>query len=230
LLAPFDATFVAGIAQARKLTAAGVRRVVHTPFGVDTRTFHPGAGSNERRHELTRGMAGALLVGVGRFAVEKRWDVVIDAFARVRMGRPAAMVLYGDGPERSRLERRAPPGVYFAGFEKDAAKLASALASADVLVHGCPYETFGLAVAQAAACGTPVVVPDQGGAVESADPSCSETYAGLDAVACAAAVERLLSRDSRELRALALGAASRAPTADQHFARVLSVYGELLQG
>ena len=56
----------------------------------------------------------------------------------------------------------APPGVRFTGFEKRREALASALASADVLVHGCPFETFGLGVAEAVACGLPVVAPDEG--------------------------------------------------------------------
>lgn len=229
LLAPFDATFVAGVAQARKLRSAGVKDVVLVPFGVDVRMFHPGARSEARRRELTRGMPGRLLVGVGRFAVEKRWDVVLDAFARVRSGHQATLVLFGDGPERERLERRAPPGVYFAPFEKDRAKLASAVASADVLVHSCPYETFGLAVAEAVACGVPIVVPDKGGAPESADPSCSETYRSLDADACAAAIVRLLARSGPDLEARARAAAARTPTIDQHFARVVSVYEDLLR-
>lgn len=229
LLAPFDATFVAGVAQARKLRSAGVKHVVHVPFGVDVLMFRPGARSEARKRELTRGMPGALLVGVGRFAIEKRWDVVLDAFARVREGRAATLLLFGDGPERERLERRAAPGVYFANFEKDRAKLASAMASADMLVHSCPYETFGLAVAEAAACGLPVVVPDKGGAAESADPSCSETYRSLDADACAAAIERLLARSGPELEARAIAAAARVPTVAQHFASVLSVYDALLR-
>jgi alpha-1,6-mannosyltransferase len=115
------------------------------------------------------------------------------------------------------------------GFEQDRARLASALASADVLVHGCPYETFGLGVAEAVACGAPVVVPDAGGAAASADRTCSETYASLDAEACAAAIERVLSRSTGELRAYALEAAARVPTAAQHFERVTSVYRDLLR-
>jgi alpha-1,6-mannosyltransferase len=228
VLAPFDATFVAGVAQARRLIDAGVRRVVHVPFGVDARTFHPGLRSEARRHELTGGAHGALLVGIGRFAVEKRWDVVLDAFARLRERRSAVLVLFGDGPDRANLEKHAPTGVQFAGFETDRSRLASALASADVLVHGCPCETSGIAIAEAVACGIPVVVPDKGGAAEGVDRRCSETYASLDAEACAAAIDRLLARSGPELRALALGAASRVPTVDEHFERVLSVYSELL--
>jgi len=230
LLAPFDATFVAGVGQADRLRAAGVPKVVRVPFGIDVATFRPGAGTPARRRELLAGAgdSAVLLVGVGRFAFEKRWDIVLEAFGRLRLRREAVLVLFGDGPERARLERIAPPGVRFHGFERDRARLAAALASADLLVHGCPYETFGLGVAEAVSSGLPVVVPDDGGAAESADASCSETYRSLDAEACAAAVERLLQRDRPELRTRSLEAAQRVPTIEQHFSRVLATYDELL--
>jgi alpha-1,6-mannosyltransferase len=230
LLSPFDATFVAGTAQARKLRAVGVRNVEHVPFGVDATLFQPGARDPGARSKLLGGATGPLLVGVGRFSIEKRWDVVLEAFGRIRERYPAArLALFGDGPERGRLERRAPAGVAFPGFEKDRHLYAAALASADLLVHGCPYETFGLAVAEAVACGVPVVVPDLGGARESADPSCSAAYRSLDAEACAAAVIHLLARDPVELRGRATDAAARVPTVQQHFERVLAVYTQLLQ-
>ena len=229
MLAPFDAVFTGGLAQAGHLRAAGVPNVQYVPFGVDVRIFQPAARSAARRHELVDGEREALLVGVGRFAVEKRWDVVLDAFEQVRARRPARLVLFGDGPEGERLKRRASPGVRFVGFERDRHRLATALASADVVVHGCPYETFGLSIAEAVACAVPVVVPDQGGAGESRDPSCGETYRSLDAAACAAAILRLLERDPSELRARALAAAGQVPTADAHFAQVLSVYDGLLR-
>ena len=232
LLWPFDAVFAAGRAQANRLRRAGVRDVIHVPFGVDTGTFHPGA---RREDERARWLAGAkdgavLLVGVGRFAVDKRWDVLLDAFAQIRNSRPAVLVLFGDGPERERLEARAPPGVRFAGFEQDRAKLARALASADLLAHASPYETFGLGVAEAVACGLPIVVPRSGGAAESADPDSSEVYADLDVSECAAAIERLLCRDPGELRARALDAAARVPSIERHFSTVLDAYGDLLRG
>jgi alpha-1,6-mannosyltransferase len=231
LLAPFDAIFVAGLAQANRLIAAGVTRIVRVPFGIDVATFCPAAATPARRRELLGGArdSAALLVGVGRFAFEKRWDVVLEAFGRLRSHREAVLVLFGDGPDRARLERVAPPGVHFPGFDRDRTRLATSLASADLLVHGCPYETFGLAVAEAVASGLPVVVPDAGGAAESADPSCSETYRSLDAAACATAIERLLLRDRIELGMRAREAAARVPTTAQHFSRVLATYDDLLR-
>src|SRR5581483_1920889 len=52
LLAPFDATFVAGRGQAGRLRAVGVPRVFHVPSGVDTATFRPGAGDLGVRERL----------------------------------------------------------------------------------------------------------------------------------------------------------------------------------
>jgi alpha-1,6-mannosyltransferase len=230
LLAPFDAIFAAGRMQAEQLRAAGVARVIHVPFGVDARTFTPAARSAEWRRQWLNGDGdGApILVGLGRFAHEKRWDVVLDAFARVRARRKAVLVLYGDGPERRRLEERAPPGVRFVGFEQDRDKLARALASADVLVHASPCETFGLSIAEAVACGLPIVVPDAGAAADHAQPGCGEVYRSLDASACAVAIERILDRPKNETRASALDAAGRVPTAEGHFRQVLETYGDLL--
>jgi alpha-1,6-mannosyltransferase len=118
--------------------------------------------------------------------------------------------------------------VRFPGFEPDRARLAERLGAADLLLHGCPYETYGLGVAEAVACGLPVVVPDAGGAADSVDPASGETYRSLDAEACAAAAERLLARDRGQLRASALDAADRVPTMEQHFGAVLGTYDELL--
>ena len=165
----FDATFVAGKLQAEKLRAKGVPRVIHVPFGVDGAVFRPESRSEEVRRSLL-GEAprhARLLIGVGRFAFEKRWDVVLDAFVAVRDRHHASavLVLFGDGPERAAMEARVQgrPDVRFVGFERDRSRLAAALASADLLVHACPFETFGLGVAEAMSCGLPVVVPDSGG-------------------------------------------------------------------
>jgi alpha-1,6-mannosyltransferase len=230
LLAPFDATFVAGSEQARSLRSAGVRDVVHVPFGVDTRMFHPGQRSEARRRELLDGAAGPVLVAVGRLAIEKRWDVVLAAYERLRPRHPGAvLVIFGDGPERSRLEHASTPGVRFVGFERDRRRLAEALASADLLVHACPYETFGLGVAEAVACGIPVVVPDAGGALSSADPDARAVYASLDAEACATAIAKVLADGAYAARTRSLAAAARVRRVEDHIRAVLSAYEDLLR-
>ncbi len=235
LLGACDVTFSASKWQTAKLESHGIERVRHISFGVEKRIFAPSARSEARRRELFGSdrapPEATLMIGVGRFAVEKRWDVVLDAFAEVRAGGvDARLVLFGDGPERPALEAKVAgrDDVRFFGFEKDRAALASALASADVLVHGCPYETFGLGVAEAMSCGLPVVVPDEGGASENVDRTSGEIYPSLDAHACAAAIVRLLARDKGELRARALVAAKKIGTVEDHFEAVLDAYRELL--
>ncbi|HEY8077078.1 MAG TPA: glycosyltransferase [Labilithrix sp.] len=235
-----DATLVAAEWQAKKLASHRVPRIRRVPFGIERETFRPSARSFERRRELLA-LAGhdanddacAVLVGVGRFAIEKRWDIVLDAFLRVRRARDCVLVLFGDGPERERMRARVAgvPGVAMPGFTKDREALASSLASADALVHGCPFETFGLSIAEAMSCGLPAVVPDEGGAAEMHADGAGEIYRALDADACATAVERLLDRlakDDTSVREAASRAASRLPTVREQFEAQVALYTQLL--
>ncbi len=230
-----DATFVAAKWQVDKLRAHGLERVVEVPFGVERAEFTPARASEARRRELLGSAPpdAKLLVGVGRFAVEKRWDVVLDAFVKLRETRDAVLVLFGDGPERERMRARVAgrDDVRFEGFVRDRAELASALASADALVHACPYETFGLSIAEAMSAGLPVVVPDQGGAAELADDASAERYTSLDVDACARAMARLLDREATgrdALRAAAVRAAERVPNVRGQFVSLFAEYERLL--
>ena len=229
-----DATLVAARWQVEKLRAHGVPRVTHVPFGVEKSVFAPAARSEEARRELSAGApdGAALLVGVGRFAWEKRWDVVLDAFLQVTSSVPARLVLFGDGPERAAMVARVAgrTDVVFAGFERDREKLARALASADVLMHGCPFETFGLGVAEALCAGLPVVVPDEGGAAELADGGGGIRYKTGDANGCARAVLDLLSNDPAKARVHAIHAAASILDVREQFANACDTYRALLAG
>jgi alpha-1,6-mannosyltransferase len=244
-----DATLVASAYQVGKLTAHGVPNVIHRPFGIEKGIFRPDARSFETRRDLlalagrdtgTRSDAVAVIVGVGRFAIEKRWELVIDAFLRLRVrGRDAVLILFGDGPERDRMKERARVGedgrfardIVFPGFSKDRKGLAANLASADMLLHGCPFETFGLSIAEAMACGLPCVVPNDGGAGEMHDPESGEQYAANDVTALTDAAERLLDRiakDPDRLRTAAARKAQSLPTVREQFEHQLSLYEDLL--
>lgn len=239
-----DATLVAADWQVAKLTAHGVPRVVRVPFGIERDVFRPDARSYEARRELlalashdTRRDDATIFVGVGRFAVEKRWDVVIDAFLQLRARAPERdmiLVLLGDGPERERMVARASGSadIVMPGFIKDRQAHARMLASADVLLHGCPFETFGLSIAEALSCGLPAVVPDEGGASEMHVRGAGERYRALDVDACASAAERLLARIAREpeaVRSAAVKAAERLPDVVEQFEGQIALYRELLE-
>jgi alpha-1,6-mannosyltransferase len=120
------------------------------------------------------------------------------------------------------------PDVVFLGFERNRAELARALASSDALVHAGPFETFGLVVAEARACGTPVVVASSGAAGELAARDCSEKYVACDPAAFAAALERLLARDRRDLLERARAGVSSVISIEQHFRALIALYRELL--
>lgn len=237
-----DATLVSSVWQVAKLTGHGVPRVIHRPFGIEKRVFRPEARSEEARRDLlarcsrTPSEETHVLVAVGRFAIEKRWDVLLDAFFELRTRRDAILVLIGDGPERERMKARIDGSkfagdVAFAGFLEGREELASILASADALVHACPHETFGLSIAEALSCGLPAVVPDEGGAAEMHDPSSGEQYRSEDVDACAAATARILDRideSGAQLRAAAASTASKLPTVEEQFADQIRLYEDLL--
>lgn len=72
--------------------------------------------------------------------------------------------ILGVGPEMKPLAERAArthPNVEFPGYSRE---VPAELARADLLVHTCPVESFGLAVLEAMAANLAVLVPDAGGA------------------------------------------------------------------
>jgi alpha-1,6-mannosyltransferase len=223
-----DATIVASASTAAKLKARGIPRVVELPFGVDKRTFRPELRSEALRRELLGSGSGKLVIGVGRFAVEKDWPLVIRAVERLNATVPATLVLIGDGPERERLQQLASDRVKILGFERNRKQLARLVASADALAHAGSIETFCFAVAEAVAAGTPVVVPDEGAALERRGPSCSEIYCAGSATALATALDRLFARDPSTLRARALQAAELARSEERHFQELVSLYRRLV--
>jgi glycosyltransferase involved in cell wall biosynthesis len=84
----------------------------------------------------------------------------LDAFCSLDYPN-ARKVLVGDGPDRARLEKLYPD-VKFVGF-KTGWELAQYYANADVFVFPSKWETFGIVMIEAMACGTPVAsYPVQG--------------------------------------------------------------------
>jgi glycosyltransferase involved in cell wall biosynthesis len=115
--------------------------------GVDRDTFYP--REQRRNIQLT-------LICVSRVSKEKNLE---DFFNLEYPG--AKKIMVGDGPMREQYEKDYP-SVEFVGF-KTGAELAYYYNLADVFVFPSKWETFGIVMIEAMACGTPVAAyPVQG--------------------------------------------------------------------
>ena len=117
--------------------------------GVDRDIFKP--------DQCTKTLSnGPILVCVSRVSKEKN----LDDFCKLDYPN-AIKIMVGDGPYRKDLEARYPD-VQFVGF-KTGTELAKYYAMADVFVFPSRWETFGIVMIEAMACGTPVAAyPCQG--------------------------------------------------------------------
>jgi glycosyltransferase involved in cell wall biosynthesis len=110
---------------------------------------------------LARG-APPLILAVGKLKLQKDFATLIRAFERVRAQRPAHLVILGEGEERARLEALARElavagDVALPGF---APNPFAWMSRASVFVLSSAWEGFSNVLAEALACGCPVVSTD----------------------------------------------------------------------
>lgn len=141
-------------------------RIAVIPNGLDTRHFR----------DLGQAREPGLLLGVGRLAPVKGFDLAIEALARLRgQGRDVRLVLAGeDGGSAADLRAAAQrlgvaAHVAFPG-RVDAAQLLTLYNRAQLLLMPSRYEAFGITALEAVACGCPALVSDVGGLPAAAGP------------------------------------------------------------
>lgn len=183
--------------------------VTTVPLGVDLETFVPARPGGADDPDVDDTDDGVLrLVHLGRLSREKSPQLAAATAAALhRRGVRVHLDVVGDGPHRALVEEAvggAP--ATFHGHVGDRQAVARLVAAADVALSVCPGETFGLAVLEALACGTPVVTADVGGARELVDAG-SGAWGAPDPEALADAV---LSVRDRPRRARERGARLRA--------------------
>lgn len=154
----FDALYVLsenGGLEALRRNGVDDPRIV--PLGVELGEFRPERRDLALRKSLGLSKSQPLLIYVGRLHVEKKPDVVVEAFRRLPEALGAKLVLLGEGPMRDEFAELDDPAIIMPGYVRDRGDLARWLASADIYVTAFAQETFGVSIVEAQAVGLPVV-------------------------------------------------------------------------
>ncbi len=157
-----------------RLYRAREPKILIIPCGVNLKLFQPRDRSDSRRR-LNIPPNRRVVLFVGRFAALKGLDALLGAVADLepRLSDLLLVLVGGDGPESAGFrslsglaqELGLQDRVWFAG-RVDQDRLPIYYSASDLLVLPSHYESFGLVVLEALACGTPVAAT-RIGAVET---------------------------------------------------------------
>lgn len=139
--------------------------VVVMPHGVDPNTFHPGLRRECRPELLDRlGLPDSAVLALFAGNLEKGGETAVETVARV----PGVHLLLATPSEPGGALARArklgvSDRVRMLGFSREPQRW---MAGADLMLFPTPFDTFGLVILEAMACGLPVVTTRRAGASE----------------------------------------------------------------
>ena len=198
-----------------RVRGQAIPNFIHVPCSPAT-----GIKRNSERH---------LLIAMGRLVHQKGFDLLLQAFAQIAGRHPQwTLTILGEGPLRSELQSQTEAlhlqeRVHFTGAVANPFPM---LRAADLFVFPSRFEGFGMALAEAMACGLPAVSFDcpEGPAEIIRDGIDGILVPPEDVGALAKALDRLMD-DTQERQRLA----ERAPDVLERFSRdrILLVWQEL---
>ncbi|HEX6690051.1 MAG TPA: glycosyltransferase family 1 protein [Burkholderiales bacterium] len=160
-----DCTMVPTRELADQLEKSGFHALRVVGRGVKPEVFSPAKRSAALRASWGAGEEDVVALCVSRFAPEKNFPLVIEAYEAMRAAVPSCkLVLVGDGPLSSDLKRRNV-GYVIAGRLVNGA-LSAHYASGDMFLFPSTTETFGNVTLEAAASGLGIVAYDYAAARE----------------------------------------------------------------
>jgi glycosyltransferase involved in cell wall biosynthesis len=165
-------------------------------------------------------------------AREKRFDVLLAAFARVARGGRERLLVVGGGPQAAELRDIASGlgiggQVTFSGpLEHD--RVLDCYAAADIFVFASPTETQGLVVVEAMAAGLPVVAVGAGGVAEAVGHGTTGLLTPLDPGALAAGMRAMIDDVALRHRCAEAGrVAARDYAIDRIVHRLVGLYRQV---
>jgi glycosyltransferase involved in cell wall biosynthesis len=215
----------------RKFDLVPDQRLSVVPLGVHPAcTPSPNDTADREAVRLLNGFSGPALLHVGSTLPRKRIDIVLRTFAAARARHPDLRLIRVGGPmTKAQSELARDLGLDGCIFEMpflDRPVLAAIYRKATLVLQPSDAEGFGLPVAEAMACGTPVVA--SGLAVLREVGGCAAVYCPPgDQQAWADEVSRLLDTPLYTLREYSLRQAADFSWVS-YTNRMLDVYNRLL--
>ena len=142
--------------------------VLRAETGIEARAIHPGTDIAAFRVDLPRDERPTVLCAAAPTDPRKRVPLLVEAFTRVRAGRPAARLVIHAGSGGEADPSLRAEGVELVADSGDAA-LAAQNARAWTTVLPSAREAFGLVLVESLAAGTPAVGLREGGVPEIID-------------------------------------------------------------
>jgi glycosyltransferase involved in cell wall biosynthesis len=139
-----------------------VRARIKRIYGRDARVVHPPVAIDDMPFTADK---DDYYVTASFLAPYKRTDLVIAAFNASPKRR---LVVVGEGQQSRALRAMAGPNVTFTGYLPRAAYVRTVADARALVFAGC--EDFGIALAEAQACGTPLIAFGRGGARDIVRP------------------------------------------------------------
>ena len=144
------------------------KKVVAIPNGVDTNAYRPRADTLRLRSELGIGEKTPIIGSIGRLEWIKGYDVMIEAFERLRASSAdlgAVLVIAGEGTQRLALEetiraRKLDRSVFLLGWRDDVRDMHSAFS---LFTMSSRSEGTSISLLEAMSTGLAPVVTDVGG-------------------------------------------------------------------
>lgn len=158
-----DAVAVISPYEQKAIEEAGmpVKRFVLLPPGIDSMAIY----RQRPNPYVARGVAGPVILCVGRLSRGKGFDQAIKVFARIKRQQiDAELVIIGEdfgeaGALKKIVADLSVAGIHFWG-RVESETLFAAYQHAAVFLQTSYYEAFGIAAGEASAAGTPVVARD----------------------------------------------------------------------
>jgi alpha-1,6-mannosyltransferase len=158
----YDRTVVTSRVMERQLTSHGVARTTRMPFGL-AEAFTAGDDALQPRcdrHDKVK------LLYSGRLGADKAIELVEQVLPRLLGRDDVEVTVMGRSLNDHLLCHVDHPRYRYLGYIADRREVARIYREHDILLAPGPYETFGLGVLEASACGLIVVGPNAGGTGE----------------------------------------------------------------